>query len=104
MKKVRYIEEKQIMQKFLYEVGHDSGLITYGEAEVRKALQSGMVRTLLISEALDMQRVTLKCGACNYQEQETVKTPNMQTFEQTLSGKPCPKCTAPSLTIAEKSM
>ncbi len=102
MRKVRYIEEKQIMQKFLYEVGHDTGLITYGEAEVRKALQSGMVRTLLISEALDMQRVTIKCGACNYLEQETVKTPNMQTFEQSLSGKPCPKCNAPSMTIVEK--
>jgi peptide chain release factor subunit 1 len=102
MKKVRYIEEKQIMQKFLYEVGHDTGLITYGEAEVRHALQSGQVRMLLISEALDMQRVTIKCGACNYQEQETVKTPNLQTFEQSLPGKPCPKCTAPSLTIVDK--
>ena len=38
MKKVRYIEEKEIMQKFLYEVGHDTGMITYGEAEVRSAL------------------------------------------------------------------
>jgi len=102
MRKVRYIEEKEIMQKFLYEVGHDTGLITYGEAEVRRALQSGMVRTLLISEALDMQRATLKCGACNYQEQETVKTPNLQTFEQSLSGKPCPNCKAPSLTIVDK--
>ena len=39
MKKVRYIEEKEIMQKFLYEVGHDTGLITYGEAEVSVLLQ-----------------------------------------------------------------
>lgn len=102
VKKVRYVEEKQIMQKFLYEVGHDTGMITYGENEVRQALQSGQVRTLLISEALDMQRVTIKCGACNYQEQQSVKTVNMSTFEQGLTGKPCPKCTAPSLTIAEK--
>lgn len=102
MRKVRYIEEKQIMQKFLYEVGHDTGLITYGEGEVRKALQAGMVRTLLISESLDMQRVTIKCSACSYQEQQTVKTQNLQTFEQSLVGKPCPNCKAPSLTIAEK--
>ena len=39
MKKVRYIEEKEIMQKFLYEVGHDTGMITYGEAEVRRLLR-----------------------------------------------------------------
>jgi peptide chain release factor subunit 1 len=60
------------------------------------------VRTLLISESLDMRRVTIKCSACNYQEQESVKTPNLQTFEQSLTGKPCPKCKAPSLTIVEK--
>jgi peptide chain release factor subunit 1 len=102
MRKVRYIEEKEIMQKFLYEVGHDTGLITYGEAEVRKALQAGMVRTLLISEALDMQRVTVKCSACGSAEQETVKGVNKQTFEQSLTGKTCPNCKAPSLSIAEK--
>ncbi len=102
MRRVRYIEEKEIMQKFLYEVGHDTGLITYGEAEVRKALQSGMVRTLIISESLDMLRVTVKCSACGYQEQETVKTSNLKVYEQNLSTKPCPKCGAPSLGIVEK--
>ena len=38
MRKVRYIEEKEVMQKFLYEVGHDTGLITYGEGEVRQVV------------------------------------------------------------------
>jgi len=102
MKKVRYIEEKQIMQKFLYEVGHDSGLITYGEAEVRNALQASAVRTLLLSESLDIQRVMVKCSACGYQEQETIKGLDMAIFKQSLTGKPCPKCQAPSLTVDEK--
>jgi peptide chain release factor subunit 1 len=103
MRKVRYIEEKELMQKFLYEVGHDTGLITYGEAEVRRALQSAQVRTLLLSEGLDLTRVTIKCSACGYSEQHTVKNPDLSTFEQSLSGKPCPKCGAPSLTIEEKT-
>ena len=64
MRKVRYIEEKEVMQKFLYEVGHDTGLITYGEAEVRRLLQNGAVRTVLLSEDLDLVRVTVKCSAC----------------------------------------
>lgn len=102
MKKVRYIEEKQVMQKFLYEVGHDTRLITYGEAEVRRAIQAGQVKTLLFSEALDMQRVTIKCNACSYQEQDSVKTPNIQTFTQNLTVKPCHNCAAPSLIIVEK--
>jgi peptide chain release factor subunit 1 len=103
MKKVRYIEEKDLMQKFLYEVGHDTGMITYGEVEVRRALESGAVRTLLLSEGLDISRVSIKCNACGYTEQHTVKNPDMTKFEQSLAGKPCPKCSAPSLVIAEKT-
>ena len=102
MRKVRYIEEKQIMQQFLYQVGHDTGMITYGETEVRRALESGAVRTLLLSEGLDVLRVTVKCGACGYQEQHTVKTGMIVNLEQGLVGKPCPKCQAPSLAIVEK--
>ena len=102
MRKVRYIEEKQIMQKFLYEVGHDTGLITYGEAEVRRALNAGAVRTLLISEKVNLLRVTVQCSSCGYEEKETLKTQNLTEFEQSLSGKSCPKCQAPSLAVVDK--
>jgi peptide chain release factor subunit 1 len=102
MRKVRYVEEKQIIQQFLYEVGHDTGMITYGEAEVRRALEAGAVRTLLISEKVDLLRVTVQCSACGYEEKHTVKTQKVTEFEQGLSGKPCPKCQAPSLAIVDK--
>ena len=102
MKKVRYIEEKEIMQKFLYEVGHDTGLITYGEAEVRRLLQMGAVRLLLFSEGVELSRVAIKCSACGYLEQKTIKNSESKTFEQSLTGRPCPNCQAPSLTVVEK--
>jgi len=102
MKKVRYIEERKIMQQFLYEVGHDTGKITYGEEEVRRALESGAVNILLLSEGLEMTRVTVKCSACGYQGQHTVKNKTMQEFEQSLVGKACPKCGATSLSITDK--
>ncbi len=102
MKKVRYIEEKEIMQKFLYEVGHDTGLITYGEAEVRRLLQAGAVRLLLLSESVDLVRVTVKCSACGCEEQHTVKAQDVADFEQGLVGKPCAKCSAPSFTVVDK--
>ena len=102
MRKVRYIEEKEIMQKFLYEVGHDTGMITYGEAEVRRLLQAGAVRLLIMSESLDLVRVTVKCSACGYEEQRTLKSQEVASFEQSLVGKPCPRCTAPSLAVVDK--
>jgi peptide chain release factor subunit 1 len=102
MKKVRYIEEKEIMQKFLYEIGHDTGMITYGEAEVRRLLQAGAIRLLIMSESFDLVRVMVKCSACGYEEQHTVKSQDVAAFEQSLVGKPCPKCAAPSMTVVEK--
>jgi peptide chain release factor subunit 1 len=102
MQKIRYIEERQIMQQFLYEIGHDTGLATYGEEAVRKALEAGAVKTLLLSEGLDIARVKVKCSACGYEEQHTVKGPMLTSFEQGLVGKPCPKCKAPSLSIVDK--
>jgi len=101
MRKMRYIEERQIMQQFLYEIGHDTGMATYGEEEVRRALEVGAVRTLLLSEGLDIIRVKVKCNACGYEEQRTMKSQMLTSFEQSLSGKPCPKCNAPALGIAE---
>lgn len=102
MRKVRYIEEKEVMQKFLYEVGHDTGMITYGEAEVRRLLQNGSVRTVLMSEELDLVRVTVKCGACGYEEQHTIKGKEAADFEKGLIGKPCAACKAPSFTVVDK--
>jgi peptide chain release factor subunit 1 len=102
MKKVRYIEEKELMQKFLYEVGHDSGLITYGEAEVRRLMNAGAVRMVLLSEDLNLVRVTVKCSACGTEEQHTVKGKDVADFEKGLVGKPCKGCQAPSMTIVDK--
>jgi peptide chain release factor subunit 1 len=101
MRKVRYIEEKKIVQQFLYEVGHDTGKITYGEEQVRRALESGAVNTLLLSEGLDTSRVTIKCSTCGYQEQQSIKNTKLMEFQQSLIGKQCPKCNAQALSITE---
>jgi peptide chain release factor subunit 1 len=77
-------------------------MITYGEAEVRRLLQAGAVRLLIMSESLDLVRVTVKCSACGYEEQHTLKSQEVTSFEQSLVGKPCPKCNAPSVTVLEK--
>jgi peptide chain release factor subunit 1 len=101
MRKIRYIEEKKLMQQFLYEIGHDTGMVTYGEEDVRRALESGAVRTLLLSDELDIMRATLKCNACGYQEQRTLKSQMLSSLQQDLSGKSCPKCKAPALGVTE---
>ncbi len=101
LRHVRYVEEKRIMQDFLYEIGHDTGLATYGEKEVKQCLETGRVKTLLLSEALSVVRVTVKCTACNYVKQETIRNQEVLEFEQSLSGQPCSNCKALTLQLAE---
>lgn len=101
LKKVRYIEEKKLMQDFLYEIGHDTGLAAYGEDEIRRALNMGAVKMLLLSEGIDIVRVTTKCNVCGYTAQETMKEQNLQSFQQNLPEQHCPKCNSQSLSVAE---
>jgi len=99
LKEVQYFKEKKVVQGFLYEVGHDTGLATYGEDEVRNALTRGGVRSLLLSEDFNESRISLKCANCDYANQETVKNKSIQDFEKKLTGKQCPKCSYPNLKI-----
>ena len=101
LRRVRYVEEKRIVQGFLDQIGHDTGLATYGENEVRRALDLGAVETLLLSEELDLVRVQVKCTACDYVREETMRAKVVTGFGQSLSGVACPKCTAPSLMVEE---
>jgi len=101
LKEVRYVEEKKLMQSFLYELGHDTGLVTYGENEVRNALYKGIVRILLISETFEEDKVTVQCSNCGYTEQVTIKGKSPETIEAEYAGKTCPKCSTPNLKVSE---
>lgn len=100
LKEVRYVEEKNLVQSFLYELGHDTGKVTYGEGDVRTALRKGVVRTLLISEGFVESRVTVKCESCEYTETMTVKGESPERVKEKLEVQPCPKCSG-SLKVVE---
>ena len=101
LRRIRYVEEKKIMQKFLREIGQDTGLASYGEDEVRRHLNNGIVDTLLLSEDLESVRVTVKCGSCDYIKEETMKMHDVAEFEQSIGGNACPKCSVPTLAVTE---
>jgi stalled ribosome rescue protein Dom34 len=61
------VKEKVLVDRFMKEVVKD-GLATYGEKEVRAALEGNKVDTLLISEGLDVRRATAECSNCGKRE------------------------------------
>jgi len=98
---VRHLKERQLVQQFLFEIGHDTGLATYGEEEVRSHLMKGSVKTVLVSEGLSHRRVNVKCTVCGYGERRTVRDGGMAKFEQELLTTPCPSCKNMSLSADE---
>lgn len=58
---IAMLDDRKLVQRFLRETAKpDGGLGTYGEVEVRKALEAGAVDHLLLSENLRKWRVTFR--------------------------------------------
>ncbi len=99
---VRYMEEKKIVQKFLYEIGHETGLGMYGETQVRKYLNAGIVETLIVSEKLNTIHVFVKCKNCGNVDDSLIPQSGFVKFEQDLLSAACKKCNYVSLAIDDR--
>ncbi|ADT83853.1 peptide chain release factor aRF-1 [Thermococcus barophilus] len=84
------IKEKKLIQDFFRHLVKDTGMITYGEKEVRRALELGAVDILLISEGYDKVRVKAKCNNCGWEELKTMNEQEFEVYRRKL--KTCPKC------------
>ncbi|MEG9194728.1 MAG: peptide chain release factor aRF-1 [Candidatus Methanoglobus sp.] len=72
LSEVDLVREKNLMNRFLYEISRD-GLAVYGEEEVRRYLELGAVDTLLVSEDLRLERVRYRCPTCGAEKVVTLK-------------------------------
>src|SRR6058998_3281370 len=102
LKGVRYNEEKQLVQKFLYEMGHETGKGAFGEADVVKHLEKGIVDMLLISEALEGERLVVKCRNCEYEEETRGTRFEMHAVRSELASRSCPKCGKATLGVEKE--
>ena len=64
-------------------------------------LETGSVDILLLSDRLRESRLKIRCGACGYSEERTIKSESGKTTRDIELGN-CPKCSAP-LQIEEES-
>ncbi|HVO78253.1 MAG TPA: peptide chain release factor aRF-1 [Methanomassiliicoccales archaeon] len=63
------MREKSIVSRLLEEIRKpDGGLATYGEEQVRSALELGAVDTVILSEGLRKKRYTLECANCGWKQ------------------------------------
>jgi len=99
---VRYVEEKNIVQRFLRELGQNTGIATYGIEEIKRQLKAGLVKILLISEKLDGVEVKVSCSNCGYTGEQSMRAAELLKYESDLAEGPCPKCNNKTLEIVEK--
>jgi peptide chain release factor subunit 1 len=102
LRDVRYMEEREVVQDFLKEIGEESGLATYGEKEVLRVLNSVNVRTLLISEGIRRAILTLRCSNCGYEETRIIDIADLENFQNRVSDLQCLQCQNTSYEIVEK--
>ncbi|CDJ39843.1 eukaryotic peptide chain release factor subunit, putative [Eimeria tenella] len=64
LQNVKFIQEKRLIGRFFEEVAQDTGKYVFGVLETLQALEMGAVDILIVYEALDVLRITLKqsCG------------------------------------------
>jgi peptide chain release factor subunit 1 len=93
-------KEKKVMKRFLKEVTKsEDSLALYGENHIRKALQMGIVDTLLLSENIRKYRIKLKCNTCDIKEEMTLSEDMLENFIPPT----CKKCENPTkMEIVEK--
>ena len=99
---VKYIREKQIMQRFMKEVSIDSGLASYGLDDIQRALNYGAVDTLILSEKLNLYKVKLECSNCGYTESRIVKEYDLAKFKGLIQSESCPKCNSNTFNVVEE--
>ncbi len=102
LKKLRYHEERSLVQKFLSHLGKDTGLAVYGESEVRRMLEMGAVEVLLISEGLDLLRVKMACKECGAEKVVLAKKGELEQLKARIHEIPCDKCGKKGLQIIDE--
>lgn len=78
------IKEKQLIDRFIKEVVSD-GMATYGEQQVRTAIESRQAEKVLISEGLEHLTGHYRCSSCGHEDRKISREEPEDSIE-------CPKC------------
>lgn len=73
------VKEKILVDRFIKEVVSD-GLATYGEKQVREAIENRQAEKVLLSEGLEHVTGFYKCSSCNAEERKTFRNKADETI------------------------
>jgi peptide chain release factor subunit 1 len=103
IKNVRYLDEKNLVNKFLTQISKDVSKVAYGEKQVKHALEAGAVDLLLISEGVDRLHLEIECTSCDFKEDKGLELLDLTKFETDLSSRLCPTCNNSTLIVKSQN-
>ena len=104
LKDVRLVEEKKLVQRFLFEVNRQGGLAVYGLPRVLEALQKASADVVLVSDDLDMVRLDATCKKCGTVKSETVPALKKIQERQGMISTPCASCGSTDFEVVERDL
>ena len=104
LKDVRLVEEKKLVQKFLFEVNRQGGLAVYGLPRVIEALQKASADAVLVSDDIDMVRLDVSCKKCSTAKTETIPASKKIQERQGMTSTPCTSCGAADYDVVERDL
>jgi peptide chain release factor subunit 1 len=102
LRELRLVEEQKLVRKFMDEITKENSRVVYGEKEVLRALRSGMLELLLLSEELEKYRIKVRCVNCGAEYEHTLGEEEKISRLPEILAKPCEKCGQKVLQISEE--
>ena len=100
----RMVEEKKLVEDLFKEINSHSGLGTYGLKEIIELLKNNVVKTLIITDDTNMNRVEGKCKRCQTIQEDIVKRPQVIPKKTEYSNNPCPSCNSMEVEAMEQDI
>ena len=89
---VRFIEERELIEKFLYEASRSDGLAVYGLEPVIQAIKEGSVGTILVLDDIGYYHLLYRCKYCEFEGEKMVKKHDLFTEKAVIEASNCPSC------------
>lgn len=102
LRELRLVEEQRLVRKLMDEITKENSRAVYGEKEVLRALRSGMLELLLLSEDFEKYRIKMRCGNCGAEYEYTFSEEERISKLPEMLAKPCERCGQRILQISEE--
>ncbi len=100
----RLVEEKKLVEDLFREINGNSGKGSYGLQEVIEYLKNNVVKTLIITDDTNLNRVEGKCKRCQHIQEDIVERPLVIPKKTEYANKPCPGCNAMEVEVNEQDI